>query len=207
MNGFNTATLELFRRHTDRTPPTDGFDDPPTLDYNYSTTVLTEDGTINTGPFNGWHREPPTVGTGAGEVGEYIFAIVVHVADRNEIEQNIPGTSWSEPALVGLPGDDGDPGESSFSVVTDARQVISVNDTSYTVRVLAAYLGDDDILSSLLETDVCWVRINSDNTETLLTTGKSATFTPAELGFENSTDVSSQPIVIKVAQATLNALR
>lgn len=240
-NGLNTATIILFQRSVSlATEPTNV---PSANVYEFNPPAFTT--TLN----NGWTLTIPDESEGA-----FLWTTSTNIASGSATAA-VATSAWSAITLFSVPGDDGLDG---FSVITDVIDVIDVDDTSVSVQVLSAQFGTLEILPQLVDSDICWVRLNtvvpdlilgnryiiriitaadwSDfggpasasvgavfvanravdatelatfgtvNSETLLKTGKNVMFSQAELGFLNSADAVGQPISIKVAAATLNAL-
>lgn len=187
--GLNTLYLPLFQRALTNVAPT-GITADSTYDF-------TTDALTLAAADIAWTRNIPV---GAGE-----FVFVTSTNQANSATEIViqPG-DWSTVALFGSPGDDG---LDAFVVTTDAQAVIDVDDPGFSVRVLSATLGGTSVLSSLVDTDICWIRVEADQTETLLFTGKNVMFSNSQLGFDNLNDQTSQPILIKVAAGTLLGLQ
>ena len=121
-------------------------------------------------------------------------------ASRNRSDR-VENQAWSAVTLWRSP-----PTE-SFNVIVGGPAIIDVDDQVVERTILHAYLGSVDVVEMIPSDEFCWVRVNSDGTEDLITTGRTVQLSTSSLGFDNAVDTTSSSIDIRVDQEILNQLR
>ena len=103
VDGYSTATVSLLRKTSTASAPSDP---TGTFTYTFST------GLLSGGTFNGWTQTAPSLSK-----GEYLWVIQAS-AYSNTSTDTIAASEFTSASIIGIAGDDGNPGETGDTVIT-----------------------------------------------------------------------------------------